>query len=257
MNNQKQKSMRISGLLILLLLLTSCNDTKKKPEHIQADNLLIDQDIQEADTIKTVIEPYKSKIKQEMNRQLCYAPKAMYKTDFELNTPIGNLMADAVLLKSNFIFQKKYQNKVDAALLNYGGIRAGINKGDVMVRTAYNIMPFENEVVVAELKASTVKQMIDYLVKAKKAHPIAGMQIQLDKQGNLTSAKINNESIQDNKTYFIATSDYLFNGGDAMNFFSEAKESYHLNYKLRNLFIDYFEEKDTLKAKHDNRFIQN
>lgn len=248
--------MRICGFLIFIALLISCNDTKYKADQVKAENFKINQDISSADTIKTIIKPYKAKIQQEMNRKLCYSTKSMYKTDFDLNTPIGNFMADALLSRSNLVLKEKHQKQIDAALLNYGGIRAGINKGDVSVRTAYNIMPFENEVVVAKLSSSAVKEMIAYLVKAKKAHPIAGIQIKLDKKGNLSSATINDQPIQKGETYFIATSDYLFNGGDDMNFFSKADKSYSLDYKLRNLFIDYLDDIDTLNVKHDNRFIQ-
>lgn len=248
--------MRIISLSIFIVLLISCGKTTYEAEQVKAENLEINQDISSADTINAIIKPYKAKIQQEMNRKLCYSAKSMYKTDFDLNTPIGNFMADALLSRSNLFFHKKHNKKIDAALLNYGGIRAGINEGNVSVRTAYNIMPFENEVVVAQLSSASVKEMIDYLVKAKKAHPIAGMQIKLDKKGNLLSATINNEPIQNGKHYFIATSDYLFNGGDRMTFFSDALKSYDLNYKLRNLFIDYLDDIDTLNIKHDKRFIQ-
>ena len=249
--------MRFNSLsLLFIILFTSCQQADKKRLTTKYENIHISDSIKANDDITSVIQPYRKKIEKEMNEKLAYSSKAIYKSDYPLNTPIGNLMADAVLEMSNPIFKRTEQKKVDAVLLNYGGIRAGINKGKVSVRTAFNIMPFENQVIIAELRSSSVKKMIDYLVKQKRAHPVAGMQIVLDQNGDLKSASINNQPIKKGETYHIATSDYLFRGGDDMQFFAEAVSSYDIDYKLRNLFIDYFRKQDTLPVIHDNRFIQ-
>lgn len=246
----------IITFLLVVLSLSGCRQETTQDKKIDYSQIKITDSIQVTSELETIISPYRQKIENEMNQKLAYSPKSLYKTDYPLNTPIGNLMADAVFEMGNPILKKRKQKKVDAVLLNYGGIRAGINKGDVSVRTAFNIMPFENQVIIAELPYSSVKKMIDYLVKEKKAHPISGMQIVLDENGSLQSATINNQPLQQDKHYYIATSDYLFNGGDNMKFFKEATSSYDINYKLRNLFIDYFQKQDTLPIAHDNRFIQ-
>ena len=242
--------------LAAILLMIGCDKATKDQERVEHRIIRISDSISASEEIDSIIRPYQSKIESEMNRKLSYSPASLYKTDHPLNTPIGNLMADAVLEMSSPIFRKREQHEVDAVLLNFGGIRAGINKGDVTVRTAYDIMPFENQVVVAKLGPDAVNKMVDYLVKAGKAHPIAGMQVVLDEKGNLATAKINGEKISDEENYYIATSDYLFSGGDNMDFFDDAKANYDLDYKLRNLFIDYFKKQDTLPVVQDERFIQ-
>jgi len=248
--------MRFITFLIIIFFLSACQKDANPTNRIDYTQIKIYDSIQASRKIESIVKPYRNKIKSEMNKALAYSPQSLYKTDGSLNTPISNLMADAVLKMSAPIFKNRQQKEIDAVLLNYGGIRAGINKGKVSVRTAYNIMPFENNVVIAELKASSVHKMIDYLVKAKKAHPIAGLQIRLNENGALQSANIDNQPIHENETYYIATSDYLFNGGDNMKFFKEAVSSYDIDYKLRNLFIDYFLEQDTLQVIQDDRFIQ-
>lgn len=125
-------------------------------------------------------------------------------------------------------------------------------------------MPFENEVVVAELASDELQALIDYLVQNKVAHPIAGLQVILDAEGNLDEAKVNREQTRlrfldgqdQKKSYYVATSDYLIKGGDRMDFFLKAKDVQTLDYKLRNLFIDYFKKKDTIAPVRDQRFIQ-
>ena len=78
----------------------------------------------------------------------------------------------------------------------------------------------------------------------------------MDKDFNLKSANINGQSIEDNKIYYVATNDYLYNGGDRMDFFQTNDSLYVLDYKLRNLLIDNFKKIDTIKPIIDDRFIQ-
>ena len=59
--------------------------------------------------------------------------------------------------KANELFLKETGKKVNFVFSNYGGIRAEIGKGDVKVIHAFNLMPFDNTIVVAELtKEKTV-----------------------------------------------------------------------------------------------------
>lgn len=92
--------------------------------------------------------------------------------------------------------------------------------------------------------------------KAKRAHPIAGLTIKLDKNYDILEAKINGENIDDNKIYNVATNDYLYSGGDSMDFFQKSDTLYILDYKIRNVLIDYFTKKDTINPLIDNRFIK-
>ena len=64
-------------------------------------------------------------------------------------------------------------------------------------------------------------------------------------------------TIDENKNYFVATTDYLLDGGDKMYFLAESKETTIIDYKMRDVLIDYFTKTDTLKLKTDKRFIIN
>ena len=107
-------------------------------------------------------------------------------------------------------------------------------------------MPFENEVVVTKLIGNDIYKLIDYLRKVKRAHPISGLKLELDKNYELINAEINNKDIDIKKYYYVATSDFLLNGGDKMDFFNKSSENTFLNYKIRDLLIDYFIKIDTL-----------
>ena len=252
-----KKSFSIT-LLFLCIGLFSCKDSIDKPnvdvQKIKGENILVENEIHNNPEIDKFIEPYKTSIEDEMNKVLSYSPQSMFKNHTPYNTAIGNMMADAIFELANPVFQKRYKESLDGVLINHGGIRAGINEGEITTRTAYNIMPFENMVVIAKLKGEYILEMFDYLSRSKKAHPISNMTIEVDEDWNLVSYTINGEKVNKEKTYYISTSDFLVNGGDNMNFFQKADTIYQIDYKMRNLFIDYFDKNDTIKATSDDRF---
>ncbi|MGY8918772.1 MAG: 5'-nucleotidase C-terminal domain-containing protein [Flavobacteriales bacterium] len=238
----------------VFLFTFSCNGDFQLSE-VQTSRIEINRNIQDDSTILNFIEPYKKNIEKDLYTTYAYSPKTYDKKNGNLNTAIGNFMADAVYELSNPIFKSKKGENIDFVLLNYGGIRSVISKGNINKNSAYNLMPFENEVIVTKLSGKDVYKLIDYLTIARRAHPIARLQLELDKDYKLINAKINNKKIDVNSYYYVATSDFLLNGGDKMTFFNESIENTILNYKIRDLLIDYFIQIDTLKSTIDNRFI--
>ena len=65
----------------------------------------------------------------------------------------------------------------------------------------------------------------------------------------------NGKPLNNNRTYFVATSNYLQKGGDEMNFFVNPESLYESNFLIRNAIEEYFKSKDTLVANLDQRVI--
>ena len=244
-------------LLLLIPASISCNLNKEYTlTHIEGKQLEITPVIDADDALQAFIEPYKNNIDREMNQVLAYIPYDITKSDGELNTAIGNMMADALMELSNPVFKSRTGNSIDIVLLNFGGIRSSISKGDVTTRTAFQVMPFENEVVVAKLKGEHVREMIHYLIDSGSAHPVAGLELILEEDNSIKRVLIQGEPLQDDTSYYVATNDYLLQGGDNMVFFSKAEEVTEIDYKIRNLLIDYFTKNDTIAPVRDQRFIR-
>ncbi len=241
-------------IFITFALLTSCSPEPKTLTKIHGKLIPVSSEIVENDSIRAFISPYRDKIKSELNKILAYAPRNITKTDGKYNTSLGNLMAKIVYEESNPVYKFRTNNEIDFVLLNHGGIRANISKGNITVNTAYEIMPFENSITIVKLKGSTVNKLIKFLVEAKKPHPIYGIQITLDKKNNQSTVLIQNMPIDENKTYNIATSNYLVNGGDNMSFFDERIAAIDIEYKIRNAIIYHFKKQDTIISETDDRF---
>lgn len=239
---------------LTLILFTSCKSfTLYK---IEGRQIAITDSLKSDQSIEDYIKPYRIQINKSLDSVISYAKDTYSKKDGHFNTAIGNMMADAVYEESNPVFKSRTGHDIDFVLLNHGGIRSIISKGNITTRTAYSVMPFENSVVIVKMKGDKVNELVDYLVREQRAHPIHGLKIVLDENLQLKSATINNENIDANKTYFVATNDYLYGGGDRMTFFKPNDSLYDINYKIRNVLIDYFTKKDTIAPVIDDRFYQ-
>ncbi|MRX66019.1 5'-nucleotidase C-terminal domain-containing protein [Maribacter luteus] len=241
-------------IFITLLGFVSCKQEKQTLRKIEGKQIPIDSTISKSQAIEDFVAPYRNRINEVLDSTLTYAPKTISKEDGEFNTTAGNLMADIVLKEANPIFKARTGKEIDFVLLNHGGIRSIISEGNVSARNAFEIMPFENTIKVASIKGNYVNDMVEFLIRSGRAHPISGMQIVLDKNRKLKKALVNGAPIDPNRIYYVATSDYLITGGDHMGFFKNNTSVTETDYLIRNAMIDYFKKVDTLAPEVDDRF---
>ena len=162
-------------------------------------------------------------------------------------------MADVTLMRGNLVFQAREKMNIDICLLNSGGIRSILPKGNVTARNAFEIMPFENSLVIIALKGEQILEMVDYFIAEKKPHPLAGITFAIDKDNVAKNILVQGKPIQKETIYYVGTNDYLSNGGDNMDFFKKGVQKFDMDYKLRNILIDYFKEVDTIPVINDVR----
>ena len=240
------------GLILTFILTVSCSEQKHYISSITGVEIPVTDTIKSDAAIEKYITPYREHIDKDLSTVLAYAPQTLDKSG-TWQTTVGNLMADATLDHANRIFKARTSNSVDLVLLNIGGIRAILPQGDVTTRTAFELMPFENKVIVAELPGTAILEMIDYIISEKKAHPLAGMTFTIDKNNKPQDILISGKPLELSKNYYVATSDYLITGGDRMYFFKKSLKNTDIDYKLRSIMIDYFKEHDTIPVLTDIR----
>ena len=117
-------------------------------------------------------------------------------------------------------------------------------------------MPFENSLVVIALKGEQIQELVDYFIATKKSHPLSGLTFTIAKDKSAKNILVQGQALDKNAIYYVATNDYLANGGDNMNFFKKGIQLYDLDYKLRNILIDYFKEVDTIPVINDIRITE-
>lgn len=242
-------------LLLTFISLISCSSHQYYITKIEGKKIGITENQTGVPEIENYIKPYRENIDKDLNEVLAYCPINLDKSG-EWQTNIGCFLADITLEKSNPIFLKREQKSIDVCLLNHGGIRTIIPKGNVTARNAYEVMPFENSAVVIGLKGEQIVEIANYIVSEKKPHPLAGMTFTIVKDNSVKNIQIQGKPLELEKVYYVVTSDYLSNGGDNMIFFKKGISRTDIDYKLRNIIIDYFKDVDTLRINTDLRITK-
>lgn len=244
--------MKIKFLILSLVALSvsSCktplNIAKVNPEK----NISISKDLQEDEDFTKIILPYKTELEGKMNTKISHTSVDLNKQGD--NSNLGNLLADYTFEGAEDWAKKNGMSYgIDAAVINIGGIRSTIGKGDVFTRNVYEVMPFENELVVIKMKSSDLQGLFDYYLKTQKNNPVSHLYIETG-NGKIINQLINGKSIEPNKFYYIATSDYLALGGDNMTYFGKG-EMISTGIKLRDLYIEKFKANPEITAAKEIR----
>lgn len=146
-----------------------------------------------------------------------------------------NWLTDAVME----IMPTLYKGKVDCCIMNKGGIRIDMPQGTITEGTMQSMFPFDNRFVVLEL---TGQQLLDGLkVMAYRGGDAMSKQLDVtfSDKGEVTSAKLNGKRIKANKIYYVATIDFLANGGDYMTSFKEGKRLFIDNQRYGIHMLNY------------------
>lgn len=235
-----------------LLLFVSCSQQAKLVK-TEKGNVQLNKDQKPDSSIQAIINPYKAPLDAEMNDVLIISDAIAIKGDPE--STLGNLVADIVLIKTNEKYKAKFNESVDFCLLNKGGLRTSLPKGDITVGKVFELMPFENEIVVLTLSGKKTQEMFDYIAY-NKGMPFAGIKMGIRDTGAVNML-VNGKPFDINKNYKIVTSDYLSAGGDKMRFFNKPIAIDTIKYLMRNALIDYMREEGkkgkTLQPKLDGR----
>lgn len=242
---------RIIVLGFAAIALVSCR-TPMKIANVQTQkNISIGQSIPDDGATKMVIDPYKKSLESQMNAKISHTNVELTKQGD--NSSLGNLLADYTLQGAKEWAAKNSIPKVDAAVINIGGIRTNIGQGDILLRHIYEVMPFENELVLVKMTGTQMQGMLDYYLQTQKNNPVSNLLIETE-AGKLNRTLIGGNTINPTQIYYIATSDYLALGGDNMKFFM-AGEMISTGVKLRDMYIDKFKQNPEVVAPKDLRLI--
>ena len=202
---------------------------------------------------KTNLKAYKdSLIKENINEVINYSNKTL-----EVGCPeglLGNFICD---LSLHSYKKMNYSSIIaDFCVLNNGGLRAPISKGPVTQANIFELMPFENYLVVVELNTEKMKLLLKYILERSKdcssrksGVPVSGIRISIQ-ENIIKRCMINNRELESKKTYHVLTTDYLASGGDNMLFFEDCKQ-FPTGILLRNIISEYIKNIGSNNIKID------
>jgi 2',3'-cyclic-nucleotide 2'-phosphodiesterase (5'-nucleotidase family) len=211
-----------------LLACSSVNTAFVSERNVQIDSTYIGNS-----QIDSIILPYKDSLENEMGEIIA---TSLY--DYAVSRPnsnLGNWVADAIFVNQT----KNVRLSIPIfCLLNTGGIRSTINKGEVTLGDFYKLMPFDNEVVWVKLSADILPLIENYL-RASGGEPISNATL-------VNGKMVLNGWTDKTSEFWVITSDYLKNGGDKMSFFTNPLEVNTTGKLMRDVLIEEARYQGTL-----------
>lgn len=224
---------------LAVLTLFSCSRYLVVNQINTTQNKLIDSSIGIDSTINLMVKPFRDSISVDMRKVVGVSSTALIKAKPE--SKLTNLVAD-LILKNGLEYCSK--NKLNiapvASYVNYGGLRASLPQGEITVGNIFELMPFENEIVLVKLSGEAVQKMAEKIA-ARGGEGVSGMRIGICK-GEVKTLTINGKDITKTDYYWLVTNDYIANGGDQMSMFLDPAEKIETKEKIRDLLIQSLSE---------------
>jgi 2',3'-cyclic-nucleotide 2'-phosphodiesterase (5'-nucleotidase family) len=229
-------------VLVLLLptLLFGCKTYHTADTDIQT--IRIEDGTTEADvSISELIAPYKEQLSKVMDEPLCYNQVRMQKGKPE--SSLTNWVTDAIMQSA----KEHYGEAIDFAVQNYGGIRIrNLGQGDVTVGKIFELMPFDNLMLVLTMDSSEVHTLCNKMASVG-GWPISrelNFVIANDSAKNIT---INDVPLNGSQDYQVVIPDYIANGGDRLYFLKELPRE-DKGVLIRDALLDIARRADTIPA---------
>jgi 2',3'-cyclic-nucleotide 2'-phosphodiesterase (5'-nucleotidase family) len=224
----------VGAILLASFLGFSCNKhfLVKNNEYKQYG---INKDVAVDSSVIRYYAPFKQKMEAEMNKVIGTASSELEKSS-DPETSLGNFFADAIMVEA-----RKIEPVIDISFpTTKGGIRNSIAAGDITVSNIFELMPFDNEIIILKLSGASVQKIIDYLA-ASNGQPVSGIRMKVaDKKAY--DVTIGGMPLDLNKQYVVATSDYLANNGDDQSSLANPLERRSTGRLIRTALLDYVAE---------------
>ncbi len=229
---------KFSFILLLPILGVACNQTGKITKTEMKEYSFNDSANATIDSsIEKVISPFRAGMSGTMNEVIATSDTQLTKGQPE--SLLGNFVSDVCFEVGNENYYTSTYTRADFAFFNGGGLRADLPKGKITRGNVFELMPFENELVVVPLSGSEIKKVFE-IIASRDGAPVSNVRFKIKNKEPL-EIMINGVLLDTSKNYKVITSDYLANGGDQFFLLAEKKKEY-LNLKIRDVIIQYMQE---------------
>lgn len=208
---------------------------------------VIDKGIPTDSTVYRLYQPYKQKLEAQMNEVIGHSETQMAKVDTIPESLLGNFFADATLQQG-----RKLDPTIDFAMPSTkGGVRTALPKGEIRVSNVFELMPFENTLMVYTISGTEAQQLLNFIA-ASNGQPVSGIQMTI-KDKKPMGVLINGKPFDINANYKVLTSDYIASGGDNARGFKNPLAVKELGLKVRDALLNYIKEKEAAGQKINSR----
>jgi len=169
-----------------------------------------------------MVEKYKQKVNAVLNERVGEAEVDLDGENVRRReTNLGDLIADIM----------RHASGADVTIINGGGIRTSIKRGEIRVKDIYSVLPFDNYIVAIKLTGKQIRDALEHGVSAVEEEEgrfpqVAGLTFKYspsDQRGSrVKEVLIARKPMETDREYTVATNDFLAAGGDGYKAFGEA-----------------------------------
>lgn len=246
--------------LTLLIAVSACN-RNFVPEQVTPERIEIDATLDSArsvsasaERVRQIIAPYQAELGQSMEEIIGRVPRELTKGSPE--STLGNWLADLLYTEA-----VRYGGRsVDFAIQNAGGVRINsLPAGELPVRTVYELMPFDNELVLMELDYATTRKLIDHLADEGGWPVSRQLRFRITPEGQAADITLDGKLLSPDRRYVVALPDYVAEGGSNSDFLV-GKPQIETGKFIRDLILlharEAYEQGRTISAELDGRIRQ-
>ena len=164
---------------------------------------------------------------------------------------LSNWAADVMVEYSDF----KDGKKADLGMVNVGGLRNNMPKGVVRRGDIILISPFDNRLALVHIKGSDLLSLFQDVAAVHGEGVSREVRLVITQDGKLVAAKVSGQSIDPNRTYRIATLDYLAEGNDRLYSFKKAQKVDVSDLFSRDCMMLYVKQHSPITSKIEGRIL--
>lgn len=243
------------SLFLCSLAFVSCHRQPLQVTQAVSETIVIDStlDSLQDEAYLRHLQPIRDSLTRQLDIPLGYAPKdlPLYKPE----CPLLNWASDALYNMAGQVTDMP----IDFAVVNFYGLRTEWGQGDITFRHVFELMPFDNRLVVLTLSGADVLDLCECFAKrgGEGVSHTLRMQIQNDTAVNVL---LKGKPVNLDANYYVATSDYLSTGADQMDPLARFSHKEETDLRIRDLYIQYIEQLTAagkpIEAAVDNRMKQ-
>ena len=255
---KKKNSMQMMLASMALMLMASPAFAQKfKVAKVERTRILVDKkwDVQPDAEAAKFIAPYQHKVDSIMGPVVGFVAHDM--TRHRPESELSNLLCDILVWGG-----KQFDEQPVFSVYNMGGIRSNLAKGKITVGDVNDMAPFENKICFLTLTGDKVLELFQQIAHRGGEGLSSAVRMVITKEGKLMNVTINGEPVDPQKSYRIATLDYLAEGNDQLVAFKSGTDvlapmqrENNVRYIIMNYFREMMAQGKEVESKIEGRCV--
>ena len=201
--------------------------------------------------IKAFLQPYREAVDSVNNLVIAYSE---YDLEKSRTGGLANLTADIAYRVGKEIVDSLRQTglelpDIDMSIMNVGGIRHHMPKGEVTEGQILSTYPFSNKLVLVGVKGADIIEAMR-ISALKGGEAISdNVRVVTDDNGNLIRVVINEKEMDPEKEYLVSTIDYVAEGNDDLVSMANHRKIWESEYEVAVPIMQWIRNQQSLGLK--------